>query len=150
MNERTHFFIKNISLTLYSQKGWCWFCVRDEMETGGRLLYRPKFFFDHSSTSSSCWMGCSTVSHWGPQALSLHADSHAGILSPTNSNWLEPPWAPGYINVLHPPASAVLPLFNTGAPLDWRFSRRSICYTSSCDRHDEKFHILVKKIQAEA
>ena len=33
MNERTHFFIKNISLTLYSQKDWCWLCVRDELET---------------------------------------------------------------------------------------------------------------------
>ena len=30
MNERTHFLIKNISLTLYSRKGWC-FCSVWEM-----------------------------------------------------------------------------------------------------------------------
>ena len=34
MNEQTHFFIKNISLTLYFWKGWCWLCVRGELETG--------------------------------------------------------------------------------------------------------------------
>ena len=34
MNERTQFFMKNISLTLYSRKGWCWLCVRGELETG--------------------------------------------------------------------------------------------------------------------
>ena len=32
MNERTHYLYKNISLTLYSRKGWCWLCVRGELE----------------------------------------------------------------------------------------------------------------------
>ena len=35
-------------------------------------------------------------------------------------------WAPGYIIVYPPPASAVLPLIYTGASLDWRFGRGSI------------------------
>ena len=66
---------------------------------------------DHSSTSFTSWLGCSTVGHRGPQALSLQADSHAGILSPTksNSNWncnsLKPSVAPGYIIVSRSPAS---------------------------------------------
>ena len=50
-------------------------------------------------------------------------------------NWLqlqlelELPRAPGYIIVLRTPASAVLPLIYTGASLDWRLGRGSICYT---------------------
>ena len=31
----------------------------------------PKFFFDHSSTSFSSWLGCSIVGHWGPKSLYL-------------------------------------------------------------------------------
>ena len=96
MNERTRFFIKNIiSHTLFS-KGWCSVCVWE--------------------------MGCSTVGHWGPQALSQQADSHAGIISPTDSNRL----CSGYIIVLRPPTSAVLPLIFTDASLGWRLSRGSI------------------------
>ena len=45
-----------------------------------------------------------------------------------DSNWLEPPRAPGYIIVSRPPASAVLPLIYTGASLDWKLSWGSICY----------------------
>ena len=34
-NERTNTLLyKNTSLTLYSRKGWCWLCVRGELETG--------------------------------------------------------------------------------------------------------------------
>ena len=56
------------------------------------------------------------------------AGSHsAGILSPTDSNsnwnWFKPFVAPGYIIVLHPPASAVPPLIYTGASLDWQLGR---------------------------
>ena len=43
-------------------------------------------YIDPSSTSFSSWLGCSTVGHWRPQALSLQADSHSGILSSTDSN----------------------------------------------------------------
>ena len=56
------------------------------METGTDCYILTQSSSDHCSTSFSFWLGCSTVGHWGPQALSLQADSHAGILSP---NWLQ-------------------------------------------------------------
>ena len=95
MNERTHFFIR-IYLSHFIRKGWCEVCVRGKLETGTHCYILTQCSSDHSSTSSAFWLGCSTVGPWGPQALSLQADSHAGILSPTdsncnwnsNSNWL--------------------------------------------------------------
>ena len=61
------------------------------------------------------------------------AGSQFCILSPTdsncNSNWHKPSVSPGYITVLHPPASAAPPLIYRGASLDWRLGRGSICYT---------------------
>ena len=62
MNERSH--------TLFL-RGWCSLCVRDELETGTDCYIDPKFFFDHTSTSFSSWLGCSTVGLWGPKALCL-------------------------------------------------------------------------------
>ena len=86
-NERTNTLLyKNISLTLYSREGWCWLCVRGELETGTDCYILTQSSSDHSSTSFASWLGCSTVDHWGQQALSLQADSHAGILCP---NWLQ-------------------------------------------------------------
>ena len=73
---------------------WWLLCVRDELEIGTDCYIDPEFFFDHSSTSFSSWLGCSTVGHWGSQALCLQADSHAGILSPTDSN------RPGHLVIL--------------------------------------------------
>ena len=68
-NERTNaLFYKNIISHTLFLKGWCWLCVRDELETGTDGHIDPKFFFDHSSTSLSSWLGCSTVGHWGPQS----------------------------------------------------------------------------------
>ena len=161
-NERTNILLyKDISLILYSRKGWCFLCVWGELETGSDCYILTQSSSDHSSTSFVSWLGCLTVGHWGPQALSLQADSHAGILSPTDSNcdwnwtaWLKPSVAPGYIIVWHPPVScghthsttstgqgdiptsstgctcfAVLLLFYTGASLNWRLGRGSICYT---------------------
>ena len=127
---------------------------------------------DHSSTSSSSWLGCSTVGHWGPKALVVRErwarDGDRPLFDPSSSltiaalhphlgwgcltvghwgpkpslwtwfslhwhpvfNWLEPPQPPGYIIVSCPPASAGFPLIYSGAPLDWRLGRGSICYTS--------------------
>ena len=81
MNERTHFFIK-IYLSHFILKGWCWWCVRDELETGTDCYFDPKFFFDHSSTSFSSCLGCSTVGHWGPKALCL-------LLALTPASWIQ-------------------------------------------------------------
>ena len=71
-NEHT-FFYKNIPLALYSRKGWCFLCVRGELETGTDCYILTQSSSDHSSTTSSSWLGCSTVGHWGPKALSLQA-----------------------------------------------------------------------------
>ena len=70
MNERTHFFI-TIYLSHYIRKGWCWLCVRGELETGTDCYILTQSSSDHSSTSFVFWLGCSTVGHWGPKALRL-------------------------------------------------------------------------------
>ena len=90
MNERTHFFIK-ISLTLYSRKGWCWLCVRGELETGTDCYILTQSSSDHSSTSFSSWLGLLNRGSLRAQSPLSAAGSHAGILSPTdfNSNWLK-------------------------------------------------------------
>ena len=86
-NERTNTLLyKIISLTLYSRKGWCWLCVRGELETETDCYILTPSSSDQSSTSSTFWLGCLTVGYWGPQALSRQADSQTGILSP---NWLQ-------------------------------------------------------------
>ena len=89
MNERIHFFIKKyIYLTLYFRKGdGC--CVRDKLETG------TDCYIDLLSSSSAI---AAILSHLGwvaqpwvtedRKAFSLQAGSHAGILSPTDSNRL--------------------------------------------------------------
>ena len=63
--------------------------MRGELETRTDCYILTLSSSDHGSTFFAFWLGCSIVGHWGLQALSLQADSHAGILSPTdsNSNW---------------------------------------------------------------
>ena len=152
---------------------------------GDRLLHIDQSSSGHSSTSSTFWLGCSTVSHWGPQALSLQTDSHAGILSPTdsncnwNSNWLELTrtvcgtwlyfcltstsflWA--YASEPNSTTStsqgdipisstgytcfAALLLTYTGAPLDWRLGRGSICYIYCNHSFQEPRCSVVAKVQ---
>ena len=114
MNERTHFFIK-IYLSHFILERVDVGCVWEVRWRRGQTAISTQSSSDHSSTSFTSWLGCSTVGHWGPQALSRQADSHAGILSPadSNSNWNWPKSfvAPGYLIILRPPASAVLCLF---------------------------------------
>ena len=128
MNERTHFFIKIYLSHLFS-KGWCWLCVRGELETGTDCYILTPSSSDHSSTSSHS--GCAAQrGHWGPKAifLPLALNSHLVTTdSNCNWNWLKPSVAPGYIIVSVHPASAVPPLIYTGASLDWRLGRGSIC-----------------------
>ena len=139
MNERTNTLLyKNIPLTLYSRKVWYWLCERGELETGTDcyILTRSSSR-DHSSTSFSFWLGCSTVGHWGSTSC-----SHAGILSPTATGteltdssrlWAYSTTSTGQSDI--PISStectcfAVLPLIYTGASLDWRLGRGSVCYT---------------------
>ena len=90
-NERTNSLLyKNISLTLYSQKGWCSVVCERWVGDGDRLLHIDPSSSDHSSTSSSSWLGLLNCGSLRAQSLLSAAGSHAGILSPTgsNSNWL--------------------------------------------------------------
>ena len=108
-NERTQFFFyKNVPLTLYSRKGWCWLCVRGELETGTDCYILTQSSSDHSSTSFAFWPGCSTVGHWGPKpsvwswfSLRWHPISNYN----RNWNWPKPSVAPGYIIVWRRPSS---------------------------------------------
>ena len=95
-NERTNTLLyKNISLTLYSRKGWCWLCVRDELETGTDWYILTPSSSDHSSTSSSFWLGLLNRGSLRAQSPLSAAGSHFGILSPTDSSRL----CAGYIIV---------------------------------------------------
>ena len=125
-NERTNRLLyKNISLTLYSRKGCCWLCVRGELETGTDCLISTQVLLTIAALLSH--LG-STVGHWGLKALcqplALTSPS-CPELTPIDSSRL----CPGYIIVWHPPTSTVLPFIYTGASIDWRLGRGSICYS---------------------
>ena len=73
------------SLTLYFQKGdVC--CVLEMSGDKDGLLYWPKFFLDHSSTSFASWLGLLNRGSLRSQSPISAAGSHFGILSPTDSN----------------------------------------------------------------
>ena len=81
--ERTNTLLyKNIISHTLFLKGWCWLCVRDELETGTDCYIDPKFFFDHSNTSFTSWLGLSPRSA-SPQSESLFSRWHP------ISNWLQ-------------------------------------------------------------
>ena len=92
-NERTNTLLyKNVPLTLYSKglrKGWCWLCVRGELETGTDCYILTQSSSDPSSTSFSSWLGCSTVGHWGPKPSVCKLILTLASCPPTdfNSNW---------------------------------------------------------------
>ena len=118
---------KYTSHTLFSKglrKGWCWLCVRSELETEQTATYWPQVSLYYSCTSSSfCW-DAQPVS-WRPKPSvwrrlsqrylvpNCHRNSNCGWnsnwtlpASNSNSNWLtKPSVAPGYIIVWGPPAS---------------------------------------------
>ena len=75
--------------TLFSkglQKGWCWLCVRGELETGTDCHILTQSSSDHSSTSFSSWLGCSTVGHWGPKPSVCKLIFTLASCPPTDSN----------------------------------------------------------------
>ena len=163
MNERTHFFRKNIPLTLYCRKG----CERVNVGCVWEVSRRREQTANpsssgHSSTSSSfCW--AAQPGSWGPKPSVWSWFSHlhfipnwncnlnSNWLELTALNWLKPSVAPGYIIVWRTPASCgrthlyriqprpqvkVLfrylrpdaPVIYTGASINWRLGRGSICY----------------------
>ena len=94
---------------------------------GDRLLFWPKgLLATTAALLPHLGWDRSTVGHWGSQALSLPLALNSASclqLAPTTSGtWL--------YNCLTLPASAVLPLIYTGASLNWRFGRGSICNIS--------------------
>ena len=121
-NERTNtFFIKILSLTLYSRKGWYRLCVGGELETGTDCYILAQSSSDHSSTSFAFWLGCSTVGHWEPKALRLPlALTLASCPQLTQAVCV----LVVFLFDVH-----LLPRIYTGASLDWQLCRGSICNT---------------------
>ena len=116
--------------------------MRRQLETGTDCYILTQSSSEHSSTSFLSWLGLLNRGSLKAQSPLSATDSHAGIMSP---NWLQlqliqTVCAPGYITVLRLPASAVLPLIYTGASLDWRLGRGSICYISPLSRVESYFH----------
>ena len=95
------------------QKGWCWLCVRGELETGTDCHILTQSSSDTSSTSFFLGWAAQPCVTEGPSPLSV-AGSQFSILSTTDSNgdwnWTrtdcpKPSVAPGYIIIWYPPAS---------------------------------------------
>ena len=126
IKERTHFFIKIYLSHFILERVMFVVCGR----WAGDCYIDPGSSRDHSSTSSSSWLGLPNRGSLRAQSPLSAAGSHFGILSPTDSN------RPGHLVILffkRPPASTVLLLIYTGASLDWRLGRGSI-YNNNCCR----------------
>ena len=105
MNEQTHFFIKNIFLTLYSRKGDV-SCVWEMSWKRGQTAILTPSSSDHSSTSFSSCLGLLNHGSLRAQSPLSAASSHFGILSPTDCFSKSPnsqPIASGH-DILHTPA----------------------------------------------
>ena len=123
-NERTLLYKNIISHTLFS-KGLMFLVHERWVGDRDRLLYWPQVLLTIAALLSH--LGC-VAQPWvteGPKPSVCRWLSIRHLVS----NWLEQPWTTGYIIVSCPSASAVLPLIYTGASLDWRLGRGSICYT---------------------
>ena len=85
-NKRIHFFIKLlISHTLFSKR-WCLLCVRNEWRQGRTAILTQVLLSTIAALLPHLgWVAQPWVTE-GRKALSLHAGSHAGILSLTDSN----------------------------------------------------------------
>ena len=157
MNERTPFFIKKIYLShfILLMLVVCEKWVGD----GDRLLHINPSSSDHSSTYFVFWLGCSTVgpSDWSWLSIrhpvpNSNWNCNSNWLKPSVAPgyiiFLHPPASCGRMQL--PPSPnlttstiqgdipisstgctcfTVLPLIYTGASLDWRLGRESICYT---------------------
>ena len=85
-NERTNTLLyKNISLTLYSRKGWCWLCVRGELETGTDCYILTQFLLTIALLLSHL-VGLLNRGSLSAARPSVCSWSQFGILSLTDSN----------------------------------------------------------------
>ena len=91
----SHFILERVAKVL--QKGWCWLCVRGELETEQTATCWPHVPLFYSSTSSSfCW--AAQPGSWGPNPsvwswlslrhLVLNCDWNSNC--DCNSNWTLP------------------------------------------------------------
>ena len=120
-NERTNTLLyKNTPLTLYSRKGDVSLFVRGELETGTDYYILIQSSSDHSSTSSSSWLGLLNRGSLRAQALCLEL-----VLTPLAS-YLQLTQAVCVLVIflfdIH-----LLPLIYTGASPDWLLGRGSVC-----------------------
>ena len=92
-NERIHFFIK-IYLSHFILERVVFVVCERWVGDRDRLLYWPRFFLAHSSTSFSSWLGFLNHGSLRAQSPLSAAGSHFGILSPTPLN------RPGHMVIL--------------------------------------------------
>ena len=103
------------------EKVMCVVCEKwVETKTDGYI--DPSSSFDHSSTSSSSWLGL--LNRGSLRAASPLSGLVLNLVSCLQLT--QTVWAPAYIIVYCPPASAVLPLIYPDASLDWRLGQGSI------------------------
>ena len=119
-NEWTNTLLyKNISLTLYSREGWCWLCVRGELETRTDCCILTQSSSDHSSISFSF---LAELLNRG--SLKAQTPCMELVLTPLAS-YLQLT-QPVCVLVIFLLAVHLLPLIYTGASFDWRLGRGSI------------------------
>ena len=95
-NERTNTLLyKNINLSHFISKGWCLLCVRNEWRQMDCYI-DFKFFFDHSSTSFSSWLGL--LNHGSLRATKPSVCKLILTLA-SCLQLTQTVWAPGYIIV---------------------------------------------------
>ena len=133
---------KYTSHTLFSKglrKGWCWLCVRGELETERDCHILTSSSSDHSSTSF-CWAAQPGVTGGCKPSvckliLTLASSLQLELQLELNSNWLKPSVAPDYIIARHPPASCgrrICTEFNHVHRLRWYpdiFDRMHLLFT---------------------
>ena len=66
-NKRIHFFTKIYNCQTLFSKGLMSVVCEGWVETGADSYIDPCSSLDHSSTSFTSWLGCSTEGRWGPQ-----------------------------------------------------------------------------------
>ena len=119
MNEWTHFFI-NIYLSHFILERVDVGCVwKKSWRQGQEVLLSTIAFLPHLGLVAQPWV----TEDQKPSVCRWFSIRHLV------TNWFQLTQtlcAPGYIIVLHPPASAVHPHIYAGASLDWRLSRGSI------------------------
>ena len=114
VNERTHFFIKIcISHTLFS-KGLIFLLCERWVETGTDCYIDPSFSPDHSSSSSSSWLGLLDRGSLRAIALSLQAGPHSSL--PVHNQLNCRRYLPIFFHNAHL-FPLLLPLIYTGASL---------------------------------